>query len=574
MTMRRDTERWALLSAHADDALPAAQRAEAEQLLREDAEARAEFERIRALKQGVRAQADQDAGPPLWPRIAAAIDHDVREAAEWSPVPSRLRPVAVALAVLVVVAAGALAVIKRDILIDYLSRRSSDMQLAYEENLKGWLMPLLARTDNDKVLQFAVFGTLPLDDHAHSVVRIDSAEQFGYRIAFGATTRAASPVSVEELYRAVEATPAQRRRIDTVFAEAQRHLESAVLVSDDNTIAIDQRLAGLDNVILSSVAAALEPVQRARMARYLDTRGRHYEIPREVPVVEPVAALAPIQEHMRTEQSSFVVVSGGTQAMVRRVRINTDSIRRVIERVVVPETAIAERRAAAERMNIELKRMQREFERLQKLDGDRDVSVTREDDVIIIQVAPSLIGPEPPPPPPQMRTDGMAPAPPRPPAPRVMLPGFPRSTITVRVGPDSTTGTTEDRLRVQMRGEQIPGFDIDVDSVVQNTLRSVPQLRQLQRLGVPRTADSLHIFLRRFGVPDSVVRMQLEQSPRIRVEVDRVLREMHEEMEQEFDREKTEQQKELQRERLELQMQRDAQLPQSVRRRSDTTHSM
>jgi hypothetical protein len=574
MTMRPDTHRWARLSAHADDALPPAQREEVEQLLREDAEARAEFERIRALKEALRARSYSEAAPSLWPRIADAIDHDAREAAEWSPVPSRLRPVAVALAVLVVAAAGALAVIKRDSLIDYLSRRSSDMQLAYEENLKGWLMPLLERTDNDKVLQFAVFGTLSLDEHAHSVVRIDSAEQYGYRIAFGAGTHTTTRVSVEELYRAVEATPTQRRRIDTVFAEAQRHLESAVLVSDDNTIAIDQRLAGLDNVILSSVAAALEPAQRTRMARYLDTRGRHYEISSVVPVVEPVAALTPIQQHMHTEQSSFVVVSGGQQAMVRRVRINTDSIRRVIERVVVPEAAAAERRAATERMNIELKRMQRDFERIQRLDGDRDVSVTREDDVIIIQVAPSILGPEPPPPP-QVRADGTAP--PRPPAPRVTLPGFPRSTITVRVGPDSTTGLREDRLRVRMRGEQIPGFDIDVDSVVQNTLRSVPQLRQLQRLGVPRTADSLHIFLRRFGVPDSVVRMQLEQSPRIRVEVDRVLREMHEEMERELDREKKEKnelQRELQREGIELQLRRETQETQSVRKRSDTTHSI
>jgi hypothetical protein len=295
-----------------------------------------------------------------------------------------------------------------------------------------------------------------------------------------------------------------------------------------------------------------------------------------VPVVEPVAALAPIQEHMRTDHPSYVVVSGGPQAAVRRVRINTDSIRRVIERVIVPEAAEAERRAASERMNVELKRMQREFERVQQLQRtDPDVHITRENDVIIIQVAPSMLGSEaPPPPPPPGETGTAVPAPSRPPAPRIMLPGFPRSTITVRVGPDSTAGTREDRLRVQMRGEEIPGFDIDVDSVVQNTLRSVPQLRQLQRLGVPRTADSLHIFLRRFGVPDSLVRMQLDQSPRIRDEVDRVLREMHEEMERERDSEKREQQLELQRERIDLQMRRESQQPQSVRRRSDTTHSI
>lgn len=574
MMRRRDPDLWALLSAYADDELPPTERAHVEQLLRDDAGARAEYERLRALTQAVQTGAAHASDDSLWPRVAAAIEREERVGMAGPALSPRMRPLAVALAVLVVVAAGALAVFKRDSLIDYLSRRSSDMQLAYEENLKGWLMPLLSRTDNDKVLQFAVYGTLPLDDDAQSVVRIDSAAQRGYRIAFADVPIAASPLSVEDLYRAVDATPAQRRRIDTVFAEAQRHLESAVLVSDDNTIAIDQRLAGLDDVILTSVAAALGPAQRTRMARYLDSRGRRLELRADVPEIEPVAALAPIQEHMRTERSSFVVVSGGPQAVVRRVRINTDSIRRVIERVIVPEAAEAERRAASERMNVELKRMQREFERVQQLQRtDRDVHITRENDVIIIQVAPSMLGSEAPPPPPG-EIGTAVPAPPRAPAPRIMLPGFPRSTITVRVGPDSTAGTPEDRLRVQMRGEEMPGFDIDVDSVVQNTLRSVPQLRQLQRLGVPRTADSLHIFLRRFGVPDSVVRMQLDQSPRIRDEVDRVLREVHEELERELDSERTEQQLELQREHIDLQMRRESQQRQSVRRRSDTTHSI
>ncbi len=580
---RRDIDRWSLLSAHADDALPDDLRAEAEQLLRDDAQARADHARILALKRAVRARTALSASPQVWERVAGAIDREDRRIRSGPVVPDRYRHLVTAAALLVVLAIGAIAITQRDRLMSYLSDRSSDVQLAYEENLKGWLMPLLSRTDNDKVLQFAVFGALPLDDAAQSVVRIDSAEERGYRIAFGAAAETVpqQPVSVEALYSVVEATPVQRDRIDAVFAAAQRHLEAAVLVSDDNTIAIDQRLAGLDQVILSAVAAALEPSQRVRMARFLDERGSTVAMPfASASPRERVKERATIQEHMNAEPASFVVVSGGTHAAVRRVRINTDSIRRVIERVVVPDVVQAERRlAAAERMNVELQRMHREFEQAQRMHGsDSDISITREEDAIIIHIAPSAINRAMSPPPPPEAPGTGVPQPPRPPAPRMMLPALPRSTITVRVSSDASRapGSSEaERLQLEFRQGTAPGIHLDVDSVVRQALRNMPALR---RLGVPRTSDSLHLFLRRFGIADSLVRFQMEQSPRMREEIDRVLRDVHRELENELQpgirRElKIEVEQEVRRE-MEQGRRPDGSRQSAERRLSDTTHSM
>jgi hypothetical protein len=308
-----------------DGALDPAEAAAVREALRRDAAAVAELDALRRTRSLLRARPPLDENPAL----ASSIEQHLRSARPASPLPRiRYAPAALILGASVVVALAAIVLLRPSAVEHYLSRKGEQAQLAYEKTMKSdWIMPLFRKTDKDRVLNFAMYGTLPLDDGAQTVIQVDNSRKEGYKIELGKKeARVGNKVTAEDLYRELRATPSQRSVLDTLFLYAQRQLEEAVLMDTQEGMVVDPSIGRLNSTLLSGIAQTLEPVQRVRLEQYLTRNASQYAVIASAP--EPPAPPALVYDRLRRVDGarSFVVMSGDTPRYMS-LNMDLDSIR-------------------------------------------------------------------------------------------------------------------------------------------------------------------------------------------------------------------------------------------------------
>jgi len=275
-----------------------------------------------------------ESNPFFWEQLNATLVEKQEQNKRIIPVPRRFVPASLALGSLIIIALLFIVYSQRDHVFSYFFQRTHDVRVAYDEGIKGWFLPLFKKTSKDQVLAFAMFGTLPLDETLESVLRIDNTGTQGYRVELGKTPiKRQTPVSVEELYREIRPTKHQQQSIDSLLSMAQHQIESAVLLSTKEKIAIDPRLIGLNKAILNSVASQLEPGQRIRFDDFLSRRNTAYTV--AVHVASSPSPPAALRASMTDPNSSEVFfVLGEETAILKTIHVNLDSMREVMRSVV------------------------------------------------------------------------------------------------------------------------------------------------------------------------------------------------------------------------------------------------
>jgi hypothetical protein len=327
-----------LLSLFLDDGLDRAAREQVAARIARDPELRHEYEQLRRMRELLSAREAMPVNPHLPERTMNRIREENREPDAILPVPRRLMPAASGAVALALVALLALAWIQRDQILRYIGSTGEQMQHAYEDTiLKGWIMPLFQRTDRDQVLQYAMFGTLPLGDSDGTVLRIDESAERGYRVELaGRGAPSGPPATINELYREIRPTAVQRKIFDTLFLYAQRQIEGAVLMNEAREIAIDPAISTYNQVILSGIAASLEADQLERFESFLEKRNtpytfvshRHAPVPPPPPPVPP----AELMERFRSMRApeAFVVLTQDSFT-VTQLHLDMDSLRRLMK---------------------------------------------------------------------------------------------------------------------------------------------------------------------------------------------------------------------------------------------------
>jgi hypothetical protein len=133
-------------------------------------------------------------------------------------------------------------------------------------------------------------------------------------------------VTVKEFVDEVQPTRIQREIIDSLLDLGRRKLERSVFVAEDRALAIDPQLARFNRVMLSGIAAALEPEQRTRFEKFLRVRSAPYMISG---VRKASESSERILHTMRIVSSPepFLVVTPDTVVM-SSMRLDMDSLRR------------------------------------------------------------------------------------------------------------------------------------------------------------------------------------------------------------------------------------------------------
>ncbi|MBE0644604.1 MAG: hypothetical protein IH600_11040 [Bacteroidetes bacterium] len=339
MIASKKTRTSLLLSLYIDDRLDGLQRRQIEERIAREPHVRREYEELLSMRRLLAAQEPLAKNPFLPERIMNYIATGSEAQEAFLPVPRRLMPAAVGTITLVLIALVAFAWIQREQILRYIGDTGSQMQLAYEDTiLKGWIMPLFQRTDRDQVLQFAMFGTLPLDGTDGPLLRVDENAERGYRVELAGNMSKGQPATtIDELYSEIRPTPVQRKIFDTLFLYAQRQIESAVLMNEAKQIAIDPSISKYNQVILSGIAASLEPDQLDRFEEFLEKRNTPYTFvthrstspPTPPPPPPPPAKLL---ERFRTVRTADeYVVLNDDSFTITRLHLDMDSLRRLMK---------------------------------------------------------------------------------------------------------------------------------------------------------------------------------------------------------------------------------------------------
>lgn len=244
-----------------------------------------------------------------------------------------LSPAAIVATIVVFIGVGAFAYFFGGDLYRFVRQNSEQAQLAYEEGLREWIMPLFEKTDKDKVLEFAMFGTLPLDEEKGTVLRLDTTTVEGFRIELARAPKAQPKIQLDDLYGEVRATKEQQSTIDTLMRCAQKEIESAFLVAHDKSLAISSELPSIHERLLSGVVSTLDPQQRKLLARYLDARNTAFTF-----IASPAEPAAPPSAILRRVQTprpvNEYVVFSMDSTRKKKIELDVARLRTDMERNV------------------------------------------------------------------------------------------------------------------------------------------------------------------------------------------------------------------------------------------------
>lgn len=317
----------ALLNQYLDGILSDTDRRLIEELIASDEKIKKELDQLKRMRSLLSEQKRIEPNLAFWTRLSALLDEHEEEEDNLLPFPRRYFPTAALASVVGILLIGIVVFQNRMSLLHFVTQKSQMVQSVYEEGiLKGTILPLLSHIDNNQVLQFSLLGVLPLDAKAEMALKVDQNASNGYQIKLDKTaTKKSKPITVKDFYAEIQATKQQKDVIDSLFGLARRKIESSVLVSENHAVAIDPALAQLNKVMVSNIAACLEPFQRVRFGRYLEKRDAPYTF-----VSKKLLPAIPesIYVEMRRMPAShrFVVVTADTLAFAH---VNTEIIRQI-----------------------------------------------------------------------------------------------------------------------------------------------------------------------------------------------------------------------------------------------------
>jgi len=239
----------------------------------------------------------------------------------------------------------------------YFLEKKSQVESVYRNNIMtGNILPLFANLNKDDVLNFALFGSIAIDTSNKTSLQVKNSDESGSQIQIVRNDeRIAVPVTMNDFADEIGINPFQREIVDSILGSYKEKLQASVLVSENDEVAIHAELVDLNRAMVSTIAACLEPPQRTKFQRFLDTRNAPYAVVAvNTPRVPSHIILNKIPKF--SSSNNYVVISPDT-VEIAQMTINVDSIREVARR-----QEMRYRKLMTERMVAELTERQRRME--------------------------------------------------------------------------------------------------------------------------------------------------------------------------------------------------------------------
>jgi len=317
-----------LLSLYLDGALDTETKARFEEYLANNPDAASELQMWKQQQRLVQSKPGITPNEWFWPQLSARLQQQKANPDNSYPFPRKYVPLAASLTVLIAALVGVMLFQQRALLTKYFSEKKEQVQQLYQGDiLQGKLMPLFTNLDKDQVLQFALFGTLPVDAQAKTALRVDESKENGTRIEFAKNEAEHHPhVTVAQFCKDIDATPAQLRSVDSILSTAKDQIQQSVFLGENKSLAVHADLATFNRTMMSNIAASLELPQRKKFKKYLAVSGSPYTFVIAPAPQAPAPAQTPrIPRPSRMEQ--FVVITPDS-CSIARVNIDIQQILR------------------------------------------------------------------------------------------------------------------------------------------------------------------------------------------------------------------------------------------------------
>ncbi len=317
-----------ILSLYLDNSLSEFEKNNIELLIKTDVNVAKRLAQLSNLRDLLMAKRKIEPNIGFWTQLSQRIEDTRREESNYLPFSRKYISAIAILTSMIIVVLGTLVIQNRELVFSYISEKSQVVKEAYKNNfLQDSLLPLFSKVDKDKALQFSLFGTLPLDDKSETTLKIDEKSEKGYRVEVGkAKKKNLKPVTFENFIAEVKPTNMQKKIIDSLLDLTGRRIESSVLIGENNTMAIAPDLPSLNKIMLTNIASCLEPNQRVRFEKLLETHDAPYAV-----INKNVLKKNTLQNiSNRPVDNQYVIITPDT-LIYSRIQLNIDSLRKQIE---------------------------------------------------------------------------------------------------------------------------------------------------------------------------------------------------------------------------------------------------
>ncbi len=328
MTQRLSSRDRALLERYLDGETTPDESAECEGRLRTDDVFRSLYDELKRLSELLGSADRLEKDPAFWSRMSGKIRQQEDQNVNLLPFPQKYLPLAASGFALLVLLSFSYVFENRLSFLRFWEMQSEVVRTAYEKSVQeGSFIPLFTGLDNDKTLQFALYGSLPLDESAGAMLNVDERSAEGYRIeVHKQQPRKQKKVTVADFVAEVRPTNVQKAAIESLLTDARRELERSVLIGQGESVAINADLSKLNRAMASGIVSVLEPEQRLRLTRLLTQDDAAYIFSSRTRYAPPTAASASLEDVPRTT-NRFVVLSPET-VMIRALTVDMDRVQR------------------------------------------------------------------------------------------------------------------------------------------------------------------------------------------------------------------------------------------------------
>ncbi len=321
----RDRER---AQQYIDDRLTDEEARAFEERLASDAELKKAYDELRVLRDLLQRGERLERDPAFWTKVQARLEGQKEGEHNLLPFPQKYLPLAASGFALLVLLSFSYVFDNRLSFFRFWETGTDAVRSAYQSTVdEAAFIPLFSGLDNDKTLQFALYGSLPLDEAGGTMLNVDERSAEGYRIeVHKEQPRKQKKVTVADFVAEVRPTNVQKAVIDSLLTESRRELEGAVLVGQNDAVAINADLSQLNRAMASGIVSVLEPEQRLRLKRLLNETDAAYEYSARTRVSPPSP------DGFRTvrvprPKNTFVVLSPETVAL-RSLSVDAAQIQR------------------------------------------------------------------------------------------------------------------------------------------------------------------------------------------------------------------------------------------------------
>ncbi|MBN1396893.1 MAG: hypothetical protein JXA06_02570 [Bacteroidetes bacterium] len=345
-----------LLSQYVDGRLSENELKEVEAMLSENASARKRLKDLLVLKDllASKQKLTQDIG--FWTRFSAELERQNQIKQNAPSFTRKFMPALSAAAAVVFIVAGS---IVYQNMIKQTDQSTGGIQVSEDVpnsgRMQGQLMPFFSKIDKDRALQFSLLGTLPIDEKSKTELRMDKQSEKGYRIEVAKDSKnKANTITFDRFIAEVKPSSRQKRLIDSLLELTSRRIESSVLIGENNVMAIAPDLPNINKMMVTNIAACLEPYQRVQFERLLEANDAPYTV-----TVKNGTTEAENRVFQRIPQlprdNRFVIITPDTM-IYSQIQIDFDSMRKQMSEDV---------RALEQRREAMLKRiLSKDFNRL------------------------------------------------------------------------------------------------------------------------------------------------------------------------------------------------------------------